>query len=206
MLRFENILLKFDKKTILSNFNLEIGRGDKILISGKSGIGKSTLFKMVLGFVRPDEGDIYFDGQIYDSQTAWEIRKQTSYVSQNPDIGDGRVQDLIKDILDYKANDWLHKEHVRPEEYLDLLELSGEILRENIETLSGGEKQRIAILIALMLKRKFFILDEPTAFLDADLKKKVAGIFADRKDWTVIVTSHDPCWKKTGHFKTVSLR
>ena len=205
MIRFENVTLTFDKKTILSRFSLNIQKGDKILITGKSGIGKSTLLKMVLGFVTPDQGTLYFRNKPFQLKTAWEIRRITSYVSQNLEMGSGPVYNLIHDILAYKANRLIQEKKIKPEKFLNLLELKQDILESDLETISGGEKQRIAILTALLLKRNLFLLDEPTAFLDTDLKNKMAAFFSKKKDWTILVISHDACWMNNDQFKMIRL-
>ena len=74
-----------------------------------------------------------------------------------------------------------------------------------ISKMSAGEKQRLGLANALLSDPSFLILDEPTAFLDADLKKKIARYFSDQKDWTVVVTSHDHSWKRSDGFKTIGL-
>jgi putative ABC transport system ATP-binding protein len=78
------------------------------------------------------------------------------------------------------------------------LELEKDILEKNFETLSGGEKQRIGILIALMLGRDIFLLDEATSALDSGLKKKVVDNFLKNEDWTVFIISHDKEWERNG--------
>jgi putative ABC transport system ATP-binding protein len=112
---------------------------------------------------------------------------------------------MIRDILAYKTNGPLREKEMKMDQLLELLELEQEILSNDLETLSGGEKQRIAILVALLLRRNFFLLDEPTAFLDTDLKTKMAQYFSEKKDWTVLVISHDTCWLNSTHFKTIRL-
>ena len=78
------------------------------------------------------------------------------------------------------------------------LELNQDILEKNFENLSGGEKQRIGILIALMLERDVFLLDEVTSALDSELKKKVVDHFLKHKDWTLFIISHDREWERDG--------
>jgi putative ABC transport system ATP-binding protein len=76
-------------------------------------------------------------------------------------------------------------------ELLDFLELPEEILQKKLELLSGGEKQRIAIVIALLLQRKIFLLDEITSALDKNLKQKIMDFFLQKHDATVMLISHD---------------
>lgn len=75
-------------------------------------------------------------------------------------------------------------------------ELEKDTLGKNFENLSGGEKQRLGILIALMLGRDIFLLDEATSALDSELKKRVVDHFLKHEDWTLFVISHDKEWER----------
>ena len=75
------------------------------------------------------------------------------------------------------------------------LGLEDDILDKNFQELSGGEKQRIGILIALLLNRDIYLLDEVTSALDVNLKKTVADYFLARENWTLLVISHDREWE-----------
>ena len=76
------------------------------------------------------------------------------------------------------------------------LELEDNILDKNFQELSGGEKQRIGILISLLLDRDIYLLDEVTSTLDMNLKKKIADYFLAQEDWTLLVISHDREWER----------
>jgi putative ABC transport system ATP-binding protein len=197
IIRYENIGMYFDSKKIISDFSIRILRGNKVLLRGKSGTGKSTLFKMLLGFKEPSEGLLYYKEKPLNSQVAWEIRKEVSYVSQDTDLGQGPVKDLLDEVFSYRPNRE-KKSSERLNTLMKELELEKDILEKNFETLSGGEKQRIGILISLMLGRDIFLLDETTSALDIGLKKKVADLFLKSEDWTVFIISHDKEWERDG--------
>lgn len=195
IIKYENIGKFFGSKKVISDFSIRILRGRKILLRGKSGTGKSTLFKMLMGFEKPSEGSLYYRGKPVNSQVAWEIRKEVSYVSQDTDLGQGPVKDLLDEIFTYLPN----REKRSPEKLNTLMkefELEKDTLDKNFENLSGGEKQRIGILIALMLGRDIFLLDEATSALDSELKKRVVDHFLKREDWTLFVISHDKEWER----------
>jgi putative ABC transport system ATP-binding protein len=195
LIKYENIGISFENKKILSGFNLSIKKNQKVLLRGKSGVGKTTLFKMLLGFIRPTEGALYFQDQKIDSKTCWETRKRISYVSQDTDLGEGKVKNLLNDIFSYKINkEKLDHEKLRI--FMQELELEGSILNQHFQELSGGEKQRIGILISLLLNRNIYLLDEITSALDMDLKKKVTDYFLAREDLTLLVISHDREWER----------
>ena len=197
LIKYENVGISFGNRNILSGFNLSIKKSQKVLLRGKSGVGKTTLLKMLLGFTRPTKGILYFQNQEIDSKTCWEARKKISYVAQDTDLGEGRVKNLLNEIFSYKTK----------KEKLDLnklwafmreLELEDDILEKNFQELSGGEKQRIGILISLFLNRDIYLLDEVTSALDVNLKKKVADYFLAREEWTLLVISHDHEWERDG--------
>lgn len=195
IIKYENIGKFFGSKKVISDFSIRILRGRKILLRGKSGTGKSTLFKMLLGFEKPSEGSLYYRGKPVNSKVAWEIRKEVSYVSQDTDLGQGPLKDLLDEIFTYLPN-----REKRSSEKLNTLmkefELEKDTLNKNFENLSGGEKQRIGILIALMLGRDIFLLDEATSALDSELKKRVVDHFLKHEDWTLFVISHDKDWER----------
>lgn len=83
---------------MLSNFSLCIPKGKKILLKGKSETGKSTLFKILLGFEKLSEGSVYYMRKTLNPQVAWQVRKEVAYVSQDTDLGEGSVKDLLEEI------------------------------------------------------------------------------------------------------------
>ena len=204
IIRYEDVGMAHNSKKVLSGFNLSIKKGQKILLKGKSGTGKSTLFKMLLGFEKPTEGTLYYRSRPVDSGLVWEIRKEVSYVSQETDLGEGPVKVLLEEIFSYPTN----RDRMEPEKLNALMqdfELEEDTLDKNFEDLSGGEKQRIGILIALMLRREVFLLDEATSALDSELKKKVAEYFLKHGEWTLFIISHDREWERE-EVKVVELK
>lgn len=197
LIRYENAGIHFGSKKVLSNFSLCIPKGKKILMKGKSGTGKSTLLKIILGFEKLSEGSVYYMGRPLSPQVAWQVRKDIAYVSQDMDLGEGPVRDLLDEVRSYHSN----RERVNPKKLHILmreLELEKDMLDKNFENLSGGEKQRIGILISLLLEREIFLLDEATSALDSELKKRVVDYFLKHKDWTLFVVSHDKEWERDG--------
>lgn len=195
LIRYENVGISFDNRKILSGFNLSIKKKQKVLIRGKSGVGKTTLLKMLLGFTKPVEGTLYFRNKVIDSRTCWETRKEIAYVAQDTDLGEGKVKNLLDEIFSYRANKE-KLDHEKLQAFMKELELEGNILDQNFQELSGGEKQRIGILISLLLNRNIYLLDEVTSALDINLKKKIADYFLSREDLTLLIISHDREWER----------
>lgn len=194
MIRFENIYLKYNNKTIFEDFTFNINRNDKIVITGKSGIGKSSLFHLLLGFVVPDKGKIYFEENEIDHKNIWEIRKNFAYVDQDVFIPDTAVKEYINFVFSIKQNHKLFNIE-KLKSLFEHFEFDfNDIYNKSTSKLSGGERQRIALIVAIMLNRKIFLLDEATSALDSHLKTKVVDYFINQKDKTVIAISHDPQW------------
>ncbi|HDQ26774.1 MAG TPA: ATP-binding cassette domain-containing protein [bacterium] len=203
MLEFVDASLSFGGKALFSGLNLRIKRGEKAVFTGKSGTGKTSIMNMILGFQRPGTGLVKYNGRPINDKTAWEVRKNTAYVSQDIYIGNGTAGDVIDEIFSYRANAGVRPSPKEKGEALGVFRLRPEILEKNLNECSGGEKQRLALAAALLLKRGLFLLDEPTSALDDGLKKKIAGFFINNPGYTCVIASHDSAWLRTKKAKII---
>lgn len=205
MIEFKNIHLSFENKNIFKDFSLKINAGEKILIHGKSGIGKSSLFNMLLGFIQPQQGEILFNDIPVCNQSIWDLRKQTAYIDQENNYIGEKVSDWFDFILKLKANRKVNFDIETIKEKFSFFDLDFKIYNAFLNDISGGEKQRISIIISLLLSRKVYLLDEITSSLDNALKHKTANYFLENPDYTVITVSHDPVWKEHDKIKIFDL-
>jgi putative ABC transport system ATP-binding protein len=193
MISFESVCLCHQGKDIFNNLDLTILEKENVLIQGKSGIGKTTLFKLILGFGAADSGSILFNGHKIDKTYINEIREQIFYLSQDIDLRHESVGTLLDEIL--KVNLIQHKNSNKIEKILNFLELDIKLLEQNIKDLSGGERQRVGLLIGSLLDRPVWLLDEPTSALDDAMKQKISK-FILGLDKTIVIISHDDVWKQ----------
>ncbi len=198
MISFESVCLRHQSKEIFNNLNLTILEKENVLIQGKSGVGKTTLFKLLLGFGTIDSGSVLFNGHKINKANINKIREQIFYLSQDIDLRHKSVGNLIDEIL--KINSIQHKNSNQIEKMLNFLELDSKLLEQNVKDLSGGERQRAGLLIGFLLDRPVWLLDEPTSALDDAMKQKIAQ-FILGQDKTIVIISHDDVWKQHKEIK-----
>lgn len=187
----ENLTLSYDSHPILEDLSLEISSGRKVCIAGRSGSGKTSFLKSLMGFVIPSCGDITIGDQKLNAKSVWSLRQNIAYVSQEPDLGDGTVIERVQKPFRYKANAHAQCERSEIVEYFNQFQLPEKLLDKQTADLSGGEKQRIAIIIALMLNRPILILDEPVSAMDPQNKQAFKDLLAADHTRTVLFISHD---------------
>ncbi|UPO98220.1 ATP-binding cassette domain-containing protein (plasmid) [Cetobacterium somerae] len=203
MINFKNISIKFNNKIVLHNFNLVVNTGEKILISGVSGKGKTTLLKLLLGFNTPNSGSILVDNLELNEQNINIIRNKIGYMPQSTPFLNINVEKLIHTIFNYKENLKTKLDMNLFIKTLKEFNLDSSILSKDINQLSGGEKQRLAFVIIILLDRKIWVLDEITSSLDQDMKEKVINYILNTNK-TVILVSHDKI-ESLNNFRTVIL-
>jgi len=204
VLEWKNVHIFAENTPIISGFSLSAEKNDKVMLYGPSGAGKTSILRSVLGFIPISSGEIFYKGEHLTKRKFWDIRSTIAYIPQDPDIGEGPVIKLIESVFSYKANS-CHPSSEDINALFTLFALPLSFRDKDFERLSGGEKQRVGIIIALLLKRKIFFLDEITSSLDADLKKVVVRYFTGLAESTQIIVSHDPEWKQYNAVRTIDI-
>ncbi|NCQ96535.1 MAG: ABC-F family ATP-binding cassette domain-containing protein [Microcystis aeruginosa W11-06] len=172
----KNLVHIYDDKILFLGANLEIERGDRVAFLGPNGAGKSTLLRLIVGLEAPTEGSI-------------EIGKHNvipSYFEQNQ----AEALDLTKTVLDTihdEVPDW---KDVEVRSLLGRFLFSGETVLKKVESLSGGEKARLALAKMLLAPANLLILDEPTNHLDIPAKEMLESALKVYEG-TVLIVSHD---------------
>lgn len=185
---------KKEEKPILKELSFQVKKGDRIALKGSSGSGKTTIFRLLLGFEQPDEGQIVINDQNLNEKTVNDLRAHTSWLPQDLNLGEGKTSEVFYYPFDFKANSDQKPSEETALETLVSLGLPEKVWNDKFEDLSTGQRQRIGIALCHLLKKPIVLLDEPTSALDdtsKDLVKKL--LFADKED-IIISTSHDPWW------------
>ena len=197
LIELKNVTKRFGEKTVLDRANLTIFEGDITTIIGKSGEGKSVLLKHIIGLLRPDEGEILFNGKQLKGMTRKERRsfkQQVSYMFQNNALFDSLT--VFENIaLPLREKTRLDEDAIRIKvmAQIDRMELS-EVTDKYPSQISGGMEKRVALARALVSEPKIILFDEPTAGLDPLRKNVVLSMIARHQKkirFTAILVSHD---------------
>lgn len=184
-------------KRLLKEFDCTIRKGEYIGIRGSSGIGKSTLFNLLLGFLKPDGGEIRIDGVLLSAENRKLWHRRIGYVPQGVFILDGTLAENVAlgccDISKEKVKRILRQ--VRLDEWVDELPLGIDtLLGESGARLSGGQKQRVGIARALYKEADILLLDEATSALDTatecEINEMICGLRNDYRGLTVLSIAH----------------
>lgn len=192
ILKGENIHFSYVDEVIFKDFSFELNEGEKLVLKGESGSGKSTLFRLILGFEHPEGGEFLYNGSILRNGNLKSFRKETAWLPQDLNIGVGTVNDVINIPFGFK-NASKQPEQNQIISLLNDLGLDAEILSKTFSDLSTGQRQRIGILICILLDKPLMLLDEPTSALDRESKEKLADLLL-KSDRTILSTSHDLFW------------
>lgn len=182
-----------EKKEVLKNINFEVKKGEIFSIIGQSGVGKSTIGKIILGIERESSGEIKFLGKSLSEREKKDIQMifQDPYSSLNPAM---KIKDILAEPI--KANERLNKKEIRSRivNIIKEVGLSEECLDKYPNELSGGQRQRVVIGCAMILRPKLVVCDEPVASLDLRVQKQILDLikkFNKKYGITFIFISHD---------------
>lgn len=164
ILSLTDISYQVEQRQILDKVNLEVQAGDFLTLTGPSGGGKSTLLKIIASLISPSDGEIIFEGQNQRDYEITTYRQLVSYCFQQPSLFGQTVADNLQFpfVIRNEASS-----QVQIEQALTKVNLPTNYLNKNITELSGGEKQRVALLRNTMFLPKILLLDEVTVGLDA---------------------------------------
>lgn len=180
------------ERVVLENMNMEIKKGDKVVITAESGKGKSTLLNIMNRRLEPTKGNIYWDNISYKDLDITSLHNSIIYIDQNPhlfnatireniilneSIEEGRLENILKQV---GLSDWI-----------DSLELGLEtIIDYQAKNISGGQKQKIILARGLLRNKKVVLLDEITSSLDNQSALEIEKLLFDNDTLTVVMVTH----------------
>jgi ATP-binding cassette subfamily C protein CydD len=181
---------------VLTNLDLEVGSGEAVAITGPSGVGKTTLLRLIQGQLTPRSGSILVDGRPLEALDLELWRSRIGWMSQHPRLLAGTLKEnLLVANLDTREDEW--------EEALAFAGLASwfrslnqrweTLLGEGGRTISGGQLRRLALARVKLRPSSLLLLDEPTASLDEETQDEVlAGLAALKRGKTLVLLTHHP--------------
>jgi putative ABC transport system ATP-binding protein len=193
LIRFDRVSVAVRGRSILADLSFDLDAGAKAVLRGRSGSGKSTVLKTLLGLHPLAGGTVLFEGRPLEPATVRAVRHCAAYIGQEPVLGAETVREALLLPFRFKAHRGNGPNEPQLIDALRRLQLSSDLLDRECRRVSGGEKQRVAIARALLLGKRLYLLDEVTSALDAESKRAVLEVFAD-PGFTVLSVAHDPDW------------
>lgn len=193
----------YDGDLLFSNLNFSLPEGERLLIQGDNGKGKTTLLKMLMGKLEPTSGKVLIDGlppsQIKDRTIGYIKQQQTQQ----------QFPVSVREVVSMATDSSLSKERQKWEIDTALRRVGiQELQSRNFYTLSGGERQKVALARCLCQKARLLLLDEPTSFLDATSRKALVETIRAltlNEMPTIIVVTHDKQLEQDLAWPTLSL-
>jgi ABC-type multidrug transport system ATPase subunit len=193
MIDLEDIELELGGKVVLRGVSARVLAGDKAVIHGESGSGKTSLLKVLIGLNRPSRGKVLIDGAPLSPETMRSIRSRTFYMPQEVrPIGEETAAVFLDFFFGFAST---RRGKPSREELLAALErfrLGPELLESKLSDLSGGERQRMGLVRGLLLKRELMLLDEVTSAVDEENKRLIVEHLLGLEGVTIVAVTHDP--------------
>jgi polar amino acid transport system ATP-binding protein/putative ABC transport system ATP-binding protein len=187
MIECKNITLSFSDKIVFEHLNFRIEEGENVCLSGPSGKGKTTLIKILQGYIIPDVGQVRINHTSLNTTTIKQIRESIIWIPQNINLPVNNGLELIK-LLNIQSNLGLISD------FTQKLGLEKDTILKDFNIVSGGQKQRIIISICLSLDKNIILMDEPTSSLDKDSIELLIKVIKSLRGKTIVSASHNQLW------------
>ena len=194
--RFVGVEKTFGANRVLDRIELTLPKGGTTFIVGPSGTGKSVLAKHLVGFVRPDVGEVWYgDVPVHalDEEALRGVRRRCVYVFQHPTLFDSMtVEENVRLVIQQHREVGVAEQRREVRKTLERLGIDG-VASQSPSTLSSGEQKLVSIARAMAMEPETLILDEPTTGLDPEAARRLDGLVTAslREDSELIVISHD---------------
>ena len=191
-IEFKNVAYSYDSYNIFENLSFNIDKGDFVFVKGDSGVGKSTLFKILTKQINDYKGKVIIDNTNIKNLCLNDIRNNICFVSQNEIIFTDTILNnitLFKEVAKKELEKVIRITGI--DKFLKEKNISlNFLLEENGHNISGGERQRILLARALLQNKKILILDETTNGIDTLSEENIVRKVKEEYDVTLILISH----------------
>jgi len=190
-LEVKNIIKKFKSTIAVNNISLEIKKNHTLGLLGPNGCGKTTSIGMMLGLITPTSGEIFIDGNKFNSENRINLLSLMNFAS--PYVELPKKLTVRQNLEVYARLYGVNNKIERIEELVEDLNLS-KFLNKNTGELSSGQKNRVSLAKSLINKPKLLFLDEPTASLDPDVGDFVREYlekYKNKNELTILLASHN---------------
>ena len=193
-----NVSFSYDDSInhVLKNVTLYFRPGERVVLIGDIGSGKSTILKLLMQFYIPNEGDLFIDGGWYSTKGTYDIRRRIGYIPQNPILFNRSIYDNLKYGSDNISNKEVDALLIRLgviDEFMNLENGLDTLIGKNGSKLSGGQKQLVWCIRILLSDPDIILMDEFTSAMDIKTKDLIAGILENMMvGKTIIMVTHDP--------------
>ena len=193
LLEAKGLAKAYKKRRVVNGVTIFVSPGEVVGLLGPNGAGKTTSFNMIVGLVRPDEGEVLFEGKLISGLAMHQrARRGIGYLTQEPSVFRKlTVEQNILAILETCTSDKLEQK-ARLKSLLEELDLTT-LARNKAYTLSGGEKRRLEITRALVTSPRMLLLDEPFSGIDPIAVYEVQKILRKLKErrMGILITDHN---------------
>lgn len=186
----KNLFYQVGDTKILKDINLSIEQGKYLTVIGPSGSGKSTLMRILASMISATSGEVLFHGQDINTFEPTEYRQKVSYAFQQPTLFGKTVRENLAFPFEVRKQNFDEDKVIK---YLEMVNLNQDYIDKNVNDVSGGEKQRIALLRNLLFQPEVLITDEVTAGLDTENKAIVHKMLNEfnSRGLTILRVTHD---------------
>ena len=197
-IEFKNVSFTYEKQEVLKNVSFEIEPQSFTAIVGKSGSGKSTIFRLLLRLYKADKGTILLDGESIYDYTKGVYSSNISIVTQKPFIFDMSIRENFNLVDSNHEHQIEACKRVGIHDYImSLKDGYNTKLIADAENISNGQKQLIALARTLLSKSEVLLFDEVTSSLDINTSKHVMNVLKDlKRDHTILMITHKPALMK----------
>ena len=176
-IEFCGVTKRFGGETVLSDFSILLPYGEAVCVMGRSGVGKTTIFRLILGLIRPDQGEI----RIADRASVVAVFQENRLLSWLSAVENAAL-----------ATDGRAADRERASALLARMGLDADLARKRVRELSGGQQRRAAIARALIADADVVLMDEPLKGLDDETARQVCAVIrAETRARTLIFSTHD---------------